>query len=173
MISTGRRRWTSPQQNELPTEDPVASQETVHAKNHGGHAPPLQTTFGLPADWAKLRDRGKHCSQIPEGAEAVGLTWPLPKDWDESRVEAALFPRTKARPGRAQSRRLQRDFAAIHEQLRTHHTYAEAIHDQQTQAWLKAPVNAFTHCGGIPTDLFLLHSRLADLLDYYDQPLLT
>lgn len=65
-------------------------------------------------------------------AEAVGLTWPLPKDWDESRVEAALFPRTKARPGRAQSRRLQRDFAATHEQLRTHHTYAEAIHDQQT-----------------------------------------
>ena len=26
-------------------------------------------------------------------AEAAGLTWPLPEDWDEARVEAALFPR--------------------------------------------------------------------------------
>ena len=167
-------------------------------------------------------------------AEAVGLTWPLPKDWDESRVEAALFPRAKARTGRPQSPRPQPDFGAIHEQLRTHrhltlqllweeyrdsdpntyrysrfcelyqrwrrkldvvmrqehkagekmfvdwagatipihdrvtgavwqaplfvsalgassYTYAEATHDQQMQAWLKAHVNAFTHCGGIPT----------------------
>jgi transposase len=167
-------------------------------------------------------------------AEAVGLTWPLPKDWDESRVEAALFPRAKARTGRPQSPRPQPDFAAIHEQLRTHrhltlqllweeyrdsdpntyrysrfcelyqrwrrkldvvmrqehkagekmfvdwagatipihdrvtgavwqaplfvsalgassYTYAEATHDQQMQAWLKAHVNAFTYCGGIPT----------------------
>ena len=26
-------------------------------------------------------------------AEAAGVTWPLPEDWDEARVEAALFPR--------------------------------------------------------------------------------
>ena len=31
------------------------------------------------------------------------------------------------------------------------YTYAEATHDQQMQAWLKAHVNAFTYCGGIPT----------------------
>ncbi len=29
-----------------------------------------------------------------KGAEAVGLTWPLPEGWDEARVEAALSPRT-------------------------------------------------------------------------------
>jgi hypothetical protein len=26
-------------------------------------------------------------------AEAAGVTWPLPEDWDEARVEAAVFPR--------------------------------------------------------------------------------
>jgi hypothetical protein len=25
-------------------------------------------------------------------AEAAGITWPLPEDWDEARVEAAVFP---------------------------------------------------------------------------------
>ena len=26
-------------------------------------------------------------------AEAAGVTWPLPEDWDEARVEAVVFPR--------------------------------------------------------------------------------
>ena len=26
-------------------------------------------------------------------AEAAGLSWPLPEDWDEARVEATVFPR--------------------------------------------------------------------------------
>ena len=28
-------------------------------------------------------------------AEAAGVTWPLPEDWDEARVEAEVFPRRK------------------------------------------------------------------------------
>jgi hypothetical protein len=28
-------------------------------------------------------------------AEAAGLSWPLPEDWDEARVEAAVFPRAR------------------------------------------------------------------------------
>src|SRR5258708_19532992 len=26
-------------------------------------------------------------------AEAAGVTWPLPADWDEARIEAMVFPR--------------------------------------------------------------------------------
>src|SRR2546430_17178405 len=26
-------------------------------------------------------------------AEAAGVTWPLPEDWDEARVDAVVFPR--------------------------------------------------------------------------------
>ena len=35
-------------------------------------------------------------------AEATGVTWPLPEDWDEARVEAALFPRPE--PAAAEKR---------------------------------------------------------------------
>ena len=28
-------------------------------------------------------------------AQAAGVTWPLPDDWDEARVEGALFPRRR------------------------------------------------------------------------------
>ena len=53
-------------------------------------------------------------------AEAAGLTWPLPKDWDEARVEAAVFLRAVPPAGLTQPSRSQPDFAAIHEQLRRH-----------------------------------------------------
>ena len=50
-------------------------------------------------------------------AEVAGLTWPLPDDWDEARVAAALFPQTaRSKPP---SPRTPPDFAAIHEQLRS------------------------------------------------------
>ena len=54
-------------------------------------------------------------------AEAAGVSWPLPEDWDETRVEAAVFPRATplaAEPGRPV--RTPPDFAAMHEQLRSH-----------------------------------------------------
>ncbi len=53
-------------------------------------------------------------------AEAAGLTWPLPEDWDEARVEAAVFPPSDPPAGQTQPLRSQPDFAAIDEQLRRH-----------------------------------------------------
>jgi transposase len=53
-------------------------------------------------------------------AQAAGLSWPLPEDWDEARVEAAVFPRTGPPVAGKKPGRTPPDFAAIHEQLRTH-----------------------------------------------------
>jgi transposase/DNA replication protein DnaC len=53
-------------------------------------------------------------------AEAAGLTWPLPEDWDEARVEATVFPHLKSRAGQVQATRSRPDFASFHEQLRRH-----------------------------------------------------
>ena len=50
-------------------------------------------------------------------AEAAGVIWPLPEDWDEARVEAAIF--RHAAPVTPQPGRTPPDFAAVHEQLRT------------------------------------------------------
>jgi len=50
-------------------------------------------------------------------AERAGLTWPFPEDWDEERVEAALFGAEPART--RQPERALPDFAAIHEQRRS------------------------------------------------------
>ena len=52
-------------------------------------------------------------------AEAAGLSWPLPEDWDEARVEAALFPRREPTIAEKNPARTPPDFAAIHEQLRS------------------------------------------------------
>src|SRR5947209_10733005 len=98
-----------------PREDQSAGQETVHAETTGGPAPPIRTQTGLPADRAKLLDWGEHCSQVPEAAEAKGVTWPLPEDWDEARVEAALFPRREPAAVENPTARTLPDLAAIHE----------------------------------------------------------
>jgi transposase len=50
-------------------------------------------------------------------AEASGLTWPLPEDWDEARVEAMVFPRREPAIVEKDPARTPPDFAAIHEQL--------------------------------------------------------
>ena len=55
-----------------PREDQSAGQETVHAETTGGPAPPIRTQTGLPADRAKLRDRGEHRSQVPEARRGGG-----------------------------------------------------------------------------------------------------
>ena len=52
-------------------------------------------------------------------AEARGLSWPLPGDWDEVRVEAALFPRPDSSVPPKKPVQVLPDFAAIHEQLRS------------------------------------------------------
>jgi hypothetical protein len=51
-------------------------------------------------------------------AEAAGLSWPLPQDWDEARVEAMVFPRREPSIAEHNPARTPPDFAAIHEQLR-------------------------------------------------------
>src|ERR1700719_2145573 len=51
-------------------------------------------------------------------AEAAGLSWPLPEDWDEARVEAMVFPRREPSIAEHNPARTPPDFAAIHEQLR-------------------------------------------------------
>lgn len=50
-------------------------------------------------------------------AEAAAVSWPLPADWTESRLEQALFGRPRQSP--EPTRRLP-DFAAHHEQLQRH-----------------------------------------------------
>jgi hypothetical protein len=35
-------------------------------------------------------------------AEAAGLTWPLPENWDEARVEAAVYPPSEPPAGQTQ-----------------------------------------------------------------------
>ena len=46
-------------------------------------------------------------------AEAAGVTWPLPEDWDEARVEAALFPEAVAPSPSPRAARSLPDFTAI------------------------------------------------------------
>ena len=55
-----------------PREDQSAGQETVHAETTGGPTPPIRTQTGLPADRAKLLDRGEHGSQVPEARRGGG-----------------------------------------------------------------------------------------------------
>jgi transposase len=52
-------------------------------------------------------------------AEAAGLGWPLPEDWDEARVEAMVFPHREPTMVEKTAARTPPDFAAIHEQLRS------------------------------------------------------
>ena len=53
-------------------------------------------------------------------AEAAGVQWPLPDDWDEARVEAELFRKTSTRHKPPRASRTLPDFAAMHQQLREH-----------------------------------------------------
>lgn len=68
-------------------------------------------------------------------AEAVGLSWPLPEGWDEAKVEATLFPRPESSgPPQKPSQALP-DFAAIHEQLRSHkHLTLELLWEEYREA---------------------------------------
>ena len=87
-----------------PREDQSAGRETVHAKTTGGPAPPIRTQTGLPADRAKLRDRGEHRTEYLKRAEAAGVRWPLPEDWDEARLESVLFHALSRRLSKNQPR---------------------------------------------------------------------
>ena len=51
-------------------------------------------------------------------AEAAGLGWPLGEQWDEARLNAALFPPANPAVEQNQTTRTPPDFAEIHNQLR-------------------------------------------------------
>ena len=68
-------------------------------------------------------------------AEAAGLTWPLPEDWGEARVEAAVFPRSQPFGKEQPPARTPPDFAAIDEQLRSHrHLTLQLLWEEYRQA---------------------------------------
>jgi transposase len=51
-------------------------------------------------------------------AEAAKVGWPLPDDWDDAKLEAALFPEHSANK-RPRAERTLPDFAHVHEELRS------------------------------------------------------
>src|SRR5258705_939270 len=51
-------------------------------------------------------------------AEAAGVSWPLPEDWDEARGEAAVLGCPKPPAVEPKAARTPPDFASIHEQFR-------------------------------------------------------
>ena len=82
----------------------------------------LRLRFELKLGYQQI---GRSCSigvgtvhKYLKRAEAAGVTWPLPEDWDEARVEAEVFPRRKPSIAGHNPARTPLDFAAIHEQLR-------------------------------------------------------
>ena len=68
-------------------------------------------------------------------AEKAGVSWPLPEDWDEARVEAVLFPEAVApSPPTPQARALP-DFAAIHKELQSDkHVTLQLLWEEYKQA---------------------------------------
>jgi transposase len=68
-------------------------------------------------------------------AEATGVTWPLPEDWDETRIEAALFPRPEPAAAERVAERTLPDLAAIHEELQKNkHVTLQLLWEEYRQA---------------------------------------
>ncbi len=68
-------------------------------------------------------------------AEATGVTWPLPEDWDEARIEAALFPRTEPAAAKRVPARTLPHLAAIHEELQKNkHVTLQLLWEEYRQA---------------------------------------
>ena len=54
-------------------------------------------------------------------AAAAGLSWPLSAEWDEERLEEALYPTpSREAPATTAAERTSPDFPAIHQELQTH-----------------------------------------------------
>lgn len=68
-------------------------------------------------------------------AEQSGVTWPLPDDWDEARLDAALFPEPAAPSTPPELARTLPDFAAIHQELQSSkHVTLQLLWDEYKQA---------------------------------------
>jgi transposase len=68
-----------------------------------------------------------------ERATALGLTWPLPEDHDDRRLNELLFPRRPEAPPRRE--RASIDFAEIHRQLKVHkHVTLQLLWEEYREA---------------------------------------
>src|SRR5215467_10693947 len=82
----------------------------------------LRLRFGLGLQQSQI---ARSCSigqatvhRYLQKAAGAGLSWPLPEDIDDRRLEELLFPATTRRPAR--STRPLPDFAEVRRQLQTH-----------------------------------------------------
>ena len=67
-----------------------------------------------------------------KAAEAAGIGWPLPADWDDRQLEEVLFP---TRPERATRRQALPDFSALHQELQSHkHLTLQLVWEEYRQA---------------------------------------
>jgi transposase len=80
----------------------------------------------------RLRSLGLNQHQIARGcsiaqstvheyckaAEAAGIDWPVPAEWDDRRLEEVLFPRRRQPCGRR--RQATPDFTTLHQELQSH-----------------------------------------------------
>ena len=67
-------------------------------------------------------------------AETAGVKWPLPEDWDEARMKAALFPEAAAPSQPANTARTLPDFATIHQELqRDKHVTLQLLWEEYQQ----------------------------------------
>jgi len=65
-------------------------------------------------------------------AEGAKVSWPLPDGWDDTRLEGALYPSPEGNP---RPKKSSPDFAAIHEQLRTHrHVTLQLLWEEYREA---------------------------------------
>jgi transposase len=65
-------------------------------------------------------------------AEGAKVQWPLPDGWNDTHLETALYPSPEAK---LPARKPQPDFAAIHEQLRTHrHVTLQLLWEEYREA---------------------------------------
>src|SRR6266852_1602786 len=74
-------------------------------------------------------------------AEAAGVRWPLPEDWDEARLEAMLFPRPEPAALEKPPGRTLPDLASIHEQLRSNKYVTLQLLWEEYRRHFAAPVN--------------------------------
>jgi transposase len=65
-------------------------------------------------------------------AEAAQISWPLPEGWDDTHLEAALYPSGEPK---SQPKKSPPDFAVVHEQLRSHrHVTMQLLWEEYREA---------------------------------------
>ena len=97
-------------------------------------------------------------------AREAGVSWPLPDDLDDARLEAALYPPTA--PSRV--RRPEPDWARVHRELARHkgvtleakvfvgvlaasnHTFVDVTRTRSLPDWTASHVRMFEYWGGVP-----------------------